>query len=32
MDTKGESSWWGGGGGGMNWKVGIGIYTLICIK
>ena len=22
----------GGGGGGMNWEVGIDMYTLICIK
>ena len=29
MDRKGES---GGGGGGMNWDIGIDIYTLICIK
>ena len=33
MDTKG----WGevaggGGGGGMNWEIGIDMYTLICIK
>ena len=26
MDTK------GGGGGGMNWEIGIDMYTLICIK
>ena len=31
MDTKGESGS-GGGGGGMNWAIGIDIYTLICIK
>ena len=31
MDTKG-GKWWGGGGGGMNWEIGIDIYTLICIK
>ena len=27
--------WWesgGGGGGGMNWEIGIDMYTLICIK
>ena len=30
MDTKG-GKWWGGGGG-MNWEIGIDIYTLICIK
>ena len=29
MDTKGGSS---GGGGGMNWEIGIDMYTLICIK
>ena len=29
-DTKGESG--GGGGGGMNWEIGIDMYTLICIK
>ena len=32
MDTRGES---GGGrrdGGGMNWEIGIDMYTLICIK
>ena len=27
MDAKGE-----GGGGGMNWEIGIDIYTLLCIK
>ena len=26
---RGES---GGGGGGMNWEIGIDMYTLICIK
>ena len=26
MDTKGER------GGGMNWEIGIDIYTLLCIK
>ena len=31
MDTKG-GKWQGGGGGGMNWEIGIDIYTLICIK
>ena len=31
MDTKGESGG-GGSGGGMNWEIGIDIYTLICIK
>ena len=30
MDTTG-GKWWGGGGG-MNWEIGIDIYTLICIK
>ena len=31
MDTKGEK-WQGwGGGGGMNWEIGIDMYTLICI-
>ena len=30
MDTKGGKQGWGGGG--MNWEVGIDIYTLICIK
>ena len=29
MDTKGGK---GGDGGGMNWEIGIDIYTLICIK
>ena len=34
MDTKGGKLVWGerGGGGGMNWEIGIDIYTLICIK
>ena len=35
MDTKGEkqgAGGVGGDGGGMNWKIGIDIYTLICIK
>ena len=27
---RGESG--GGGAGGMNWEIGIDIYTLICIK
>ena len=27
----GESGGWGGGGG-MNWEIGIDIYTLTCIK
>ena len=31
-DTKG-GKWWGGGGGvGMNWAIGIDMYTLMCIK
>ena len=29
MDTK-RGKW--GGGGGMNWEIGIDMYTLICIK
>ena len=34
MDTKGGKRGSGGSGGGgeMNWEIGIGIYTLICIK
>ena len=34
MDTKGGKRVVGGngGGGGMNWEIGIDIYTLICIK
>ena len=32
MDTKGESSRWGGDGGVLNWAIGIGMYTLMCIK
>ena len=31
MDTKG-GKWWGRGGGGMNWEIGIDMYTLICVK
>ena len=34
MDTN-WGKWWGGGVvvvGGMNWEIGIDIYTLICIK
>ena len=31
MDTN-EGKRGGGGGGGMNWEIGIDIYTLICIK
>ena len=30
MDTEGEK-WWGGGGG-MNWEIGIDMYTLMCVK
>ena len=30
MDTK--EGKWGGGGGGMNWEIGVDMYTLICIK
>ena len=29
--SRGESGR-GGGGGGMNWEIGIDMYTLICIK
>ena len=29
---RGESGGRGGGGGGMNWEIGIDMYTLICIK
>ena len=32
MDTKGGKRWGASGGGGMNWEIGIDIYTLICIK
>ena len=32
MDTKGGKRWRGGGGGGMNWAIGIDMYTLMCIK
>ena len=31
MDPKG-GKWGSGGGGGMNWEIGIDMYTLICIK
>ena len=31
MDTTGGKRGKGGGGG-MNWKIGIDVYTLICIK
>ena len=30
MDTK--EGKWGRGGGGMNWEIGVDMYTLICIK
>ena len=30
MDTKGGKQWVGGGG--MNWEIGIDMYTLIGIK
>ena len=30
---RGESGWGGGvGGSGMNWEIGIDMYTLICVK
>ena len=29
---RGESGGVGGGGGGMNWEIGMDMYTLICIK
>ena len=32
MDTKGGKVAGGWGGGGMNWEIGIDMYTLICIK
>ena len=32
MDTKRGKWQGGGGGGGMNWEIGIHMYTLICIK
>ena len=31
MDTK-RGKPRGGGGGGMNWEIGIDMYTLMCIK
>ena len=31
MDTKG-GEWWRGCGGGMNWEIGIEMYTLMCTK
>ena len=30
MDAKGGKRGWGGGG--MNWEIGIDVYTLTCIK
>ena len=32
MDTKGGKWGWDGGDGGMNWEIGIDMYTPICIK
>ena len=32
MNTKGRKQVGDGSGGGMNWEIGIDIYTLICIK
>ena len=32
MDTKGGKAQGGGGGRGMNWEIGIDMYTLMCIK
>ena len=32
METKGGEQGGGGDCGGMNWEIGIDIYTLICIK
>ena len=32
MDTKGGKRWGGRGGGGMNWAIGIDMYTPMCIK
>ena len=32
MDMKGGKRGVVGGGGGMNWEIGIDIYTLMCIK
>ena len=32
MDTKGGKPWGGGDGGVMNWAIGFGMYTLMCIK
>ena len=32
MDTKGGKQWGGRGGGGMNWEIGIDIYTPMYMK
>ena len=32
MDTGGGEAAVGGGGGGMNWEIGVDMYTLMCIK
>ena len=33
MDPKGgKRVWVGSGGGGMNWEIGVDIYTLMCTK
>ena len=32
MDTKGGKRRGGGIGGGMNWEIGIDMYTLMCVK
>ena len=32
MDTKGGKPGGEWGGGGMNWEIGIDMYTLMCIK
>ena len=32
MDTKGGKPRWGGYGGVLNWAIGIGMYTLMCVK
>ena len=32
MDTKGGEWRGAGGSGGMNWEIGIDMYTLMCIK
>ena len=31
MDAKGGKPRWGGDGGVLNWAIGIGMYTLMCI-